>query len=259
MAEKLDSVFNDRGAFRREVRLAAAQVAALGESELAFALAYELEPFSGVKAGEASVAWRELDASDLAVKVYDVAVVKAGRKRGKAVGGVSALVKPLVWLGVAAVALVAADAAYLAFNTARCRDEIGRRQPLQNELNRLNGEFSRLRGERNALADGREAVIRADREAAEMRGAYAELFTTLASTCGGRVVIKSIDSANEGGFELHGVAATAEDAAAVTAALERAVAAKGWRVKAGGMEAQGATTAFVCSFVYDGGTEGDEK
>ena len=47
----------DANAFRQQVRMAAVQVTGLRQDELAMALAYEVEPFSGVPAGDAEVAY----------------------------------------------------------------------------------------------------------------------------------------------------------------------------------------------------------
>ena len=55
-----DEVLATTACFRQRVNLPAAQVAGLAETELAAALAFECEPFSGIPRSEGEMAWRRL-------------------------------------------------------------------------------------------------------------------------------------------------------------------------------------------------------
>ena len=72
--KKTDSVMDDPSAFRQQVRMAAVQVTGLRPDELSTALAYEIEPFSGIPAAEAELAYSPVVDPDPTVSVYDVAV-----------------------------------------------------------------------------------------------------------------------------------------------------------------------------------------
>ena len=81
--KKTDSVMDDPSAFRQQVRIAAVQVTGLRPDELAAALAYEVEPLSGIPAAEAELAYSPVVDPDPTVRVYDVAVRRRKNRAAK--------------------------------------------------------------------------------------------------------------------------------------------------------------------------------
>lgn len=260
MAERLpDSLLSDARAFRQQVRLAAVQVAALSEPELAFALAYEVEPFSHVAAAEAGVAWRELPSTDPAIKVYDVAVRKTGRAGARAAtaDGLARLLRPAALIGALLLLAAAADGAWLMRQRASLARRLATQRDLDARVQRVQSAARAATAEAERLRTARAAARRAQDDVAARRLAYPEILRAIAATCGGRTVVRSFASeAAPYTIRLSAVAASAEDAAHVMSALTHAAAAVNWSLAPGPIatSAQGATAEFTCTLAYEGGT-----
>lgn len=244
-------IFNDAKAFRQQVRLAAVQVAALGDAELAAALAYEVEPFSKIPAADADVAWRENAAvSTASVKVYDVAVVRRSpRSCAKSGGGagrrLSALVAVVAILSVAAVAV---DFYAVSSRRRELRRAVAAQEPLDDELHRLEAVERETRDEAHRIREGREREEAAQRRVAAMRSALPDALGCIAAVCGGRIVVREISSPSPFAVEFRCIAATAENASDILARLGEAVPAAGWRLESGSLAANAAGTMAEFSF-----------
>ena len=107
--KEMKRIFSDRNAFRRTVNLAAVQVEGLSDDELSTALSYEVEPYSMIPAAEAEVAWKEIDGGDIAVKSFDVAIVRKQKKRGSIGEGLEKYLKAFVVLAIVLVMALAVD------------------------------------------------------------------------------------------------------------------------------------------------------
>ena len=97
---------DDESAFRQQVRMAAVQVAGLRPDELSAALAYEVEPFSGIPAAEAELAYTPVVYSDPAVRVFDVAV---RRRKSRADKGGGRYLIPIIVVGIIALVIAGID------------------------------------------------------------------------------------------------------------------------------------------------------
>ena len=260
MAKDMDTIWQDKGAFRQQVRMAAVQVAALSANELAYALAYEVEPFSGIPAAEAEVSWREVADPDTTVKVYEV--VARRRRSSSAKSGVMAgrLLKPAVVVAALAIVVAGADAAWLAHRKGALEKTVAGQSLLEAQLNAVRAKASAARAEASRIRDGRDAANRAQQDVAALRAAYPGVMATVASVCGGKVVVKTFAAKKPFALEMTAVAASADDAAAVMAGLARAVAEKGWHLSPGPIAANagGVTAEFSCTLALVAAANAEE-
>lgn len=252
-AKDSEKLFNDPGAFRQRVRMAAVQVAGLRPAELESALAYEVEPFSGIPASEAEVACRPVVESDPTVRAYDVAV-RRRRGRTAAADGVGRLVKPAAVLAAVLLALAGVDAAWLSMRESSLAKTVAEQARLDAEIQRIRGAARARSGEARAIREAREAAAKAQDEAARRRLVFPELMSVIGLSFSDRAVLKSMTSGERTlSVRLSAVAATSAAAAEALAKLTAAAAAKGWQVKTGGMaqRALGTTVAFDCEVSHD--------
>jgi len=243
------SVMDDASAFRQQIRMAAVQVAGLRPEELSAALAYEVEPFSGIPAAEAELAYTPVVDSDPSVRVFDVVVRR--RKSGDAKGGAWYLV-PLVIVGVIALILAGVDFVFTSMRLNELKKTVAEQARLQSALDAVRNPAKAARAEARAVRERREAAARAQDEVAKARRAYADVMEAIAEACGDKAVLSSIDG---GAFELRltGVAVTATAAADTLVALADAAAKRGWRMATGPIRVQtpGQTAEFQCEITYD--------
>ena len=249
------TVRDDPAAFRQQVRMAAVQVAGLRPDELAVALAYEVEPFSGVPAAEAEVSYSPVVDPDPAVRVYDVAVRRRRRRAGI---GAERLLVPAMAAGAALLAAAAVDFGILAYRTHCAERSIAERAPLDAQLRRVDGAARANREEARRLREARERSAAAQDRVERLRAAYPSLMDAVAGVCGGRMVVKSFASDGPFAVVLRAVAVSAQDAGEAMAQLTRAAAGRGWRVEPGGISssAQGTTAEFTCRIALEGGEGG---
>lgn len=249
MAVENKTIFENPKAFRQQVRLAAVQVAALGDAELATALAYELEPFSKIPAADADVAWRESAESNATVKVYDVAVLhrRAGR-RSNGQGGAKYLNAIVAAIALLTVAAVGVDYFILSSRKGELHREISAQMPLDVELRRLEDRERSLRNEARRIRERRVSEEAAQIRAGALRSAIPDALDAVAAVCGGKIVVKEISSPSPFELEIRAVAVTAENAAAIMAQLGDAVSAKGWGLEPTQLAANSAGTMVDFSF-----------
>ncbi|MCR5415048.1 MAG: hypothetical protein K6F50_10035 [Kiritimatiellae bacterium] len=249
-----------KDAFRQRVRLPAVQAAALKPQELSLALAYELEPFSGVPAADAEVEWTEVADQDVSVRVYDVAVrprrsssSKSGA--GKAVATLEGLVLPACIASAAVLLAVAVDFAVLRHRRAESEAAVAELTPATVEIRRIRAEAKKTRAEADAIASSRESSAAAQERVAELRRAHADLLAVLATVCGGRSVVKSLshDPAS-GGVVIKAVAASTEESRRIREDLSGESAKRGWSIALGPISSggDGRMSEFTCTIVLPG-------
>ncbi len=256
MKERGMSPLEDAKAYHQQVRMVAMQVAGLKPEELAMALAYEVEPFSGVSAGEAEVEYREVMGAEAGVKVYDVAVRRKAKVRGgfwgKLANGEEAYLRVAMIVGAVVVGLVVLDAAWVGMVKARLEKDVGKESVLTAQVERVKGEARAARDEAQAIRARRAAEVAAQDEAAKLRGAYPEILKAIAEACGEKAVVKSIGGGARR-VALKAVAVSAEAASEMMVELTAAAGKLGWTLTAGTIQAQGKspTANFECELRYD--------
>ena len=219
-----------REEFRHEVRMAAVQVAGLGPGELAQALAYEVEPLSGIPAGEAEVVFEPVVDPDPTVRVYAVTVRRRTRRRG-ASGGLDRWLRPACVFAVLVLLATAGDFAWRSRRLSRLGKTCAERRPLQAELDGLESRARAARAAAAAIRSRREAAVKAQDEAAARRAAYTEVLSELARSCSGEVVLTALASGEEPcSLKVRGVGLSGEAAAGVMQEVSSEVEAKGWRL-----------------------------
>ena len=252
-----ERIWSDPKAFRQQVRMAAVQAAGLSPEELAAALAYEVEPFSGIPAGEAELVFRPVSDPDPTVRVFDVAAVRSAR----GAGGSPVPRRLFVWLGAAAAALLvlaAFDFVRISSAERRLSAETARRAALDAELKSLQGRIDANRREAKALRDARVEAARAQQNAEVLRDVYRLLLDTVSEAFGERAVLKEIRATGRPySAEITAVSLGTKPAAEALVRLSDALVPRGWRIDPGAISAdgQGGTVAFSCTLAFDEGGE----
>lgn len=244
----------------RQVRLSALQAGSLQPGELEYALAYELEPESGIPAREAAATWRELESPDAAVRVFEVTV----SRRANAAGARSAAAGETSWMPrairiaavIAAAALVACavDFVLVRHRNASLRRTIAMQEPLDAELKRLAQQERAARDEARAIQDAREAAERAQQNVETLRAALPGALDALAAVLGSSkstATIVSFSSPRPFSLDVKAVAISATAAADTLAELTAAAHERGWALSPGDITSapDGLTAAF--SFQLD--------
>lgn len=239
---------HDDYAFHQQVRMAAVQVMGLRPEELAAALAYEVEPFSGIPANEAEITFTPVADPDPAIRVYDVSV-----RRRRAEGSRSErLLKPLLLAGAAALLLATADFAFTSRKLGALKRDVARRAELQRQLDAAIKPAAAMRSEAQKLRNSREAAARAQNDAARERATYAKMLSAIADACGERAVLKSLDG-NAASLRVKGSAVSATAAADVLVDLTAKASLFGWRLAPGSISVctPGQTAGFECELTHD--------
>jgi len=251
-AKDSEKLLNDASAFRQRVRMAAVQVTGLRPEELEAALAYEVEPFSGIPASEAEVAYRPVVEADPSVRVYDVAV----RRRGKvaSAGGLERFLKPAYIMAVVLLVLAGGDAAWLAYKSSTLQKSVSVQSRLDAQLQTIRAAARTKNDEAQSIRASREAAVKAQDDVACRRALFPELMSVIGLSFSDQAVLKSLTT-GEGAqsVRLSAMSATSQAAADALARLTKNAAVKGWRVKTGGMSQHtlGTTVAFDCEVQHD--------
>ena len=226
------------------------QVTGLSEAELLSALAYEVEPFSGIPSAQAEIEYARVDDADRSVRVFDV-VVRRRAKRGPAFSGTAK--KAAIAMSVLAAVAIAADFSYGMWRMRSLKADVAARAPLQARVASARSEVARVRAETDALRSERLRFERSQREADLLRSAYPVLMDTIASSCGGMMVARGFSA------EMSATAVSVQACGEVMAGLSRACAAANWRVAPGqiGASERGSTANFTCRFEFDAGSGKD--
>lgn len=244
------SVMDDPSAFRRQVRMSAVQTAGLARHEIEMALAYEVEPVSGIPASEAEVAFRLLATDDPTVCVYEVSVRR--RSRGKTSSGGRA-VRILAAAGIAVLCAVAVDAVLMFRSHSALGRELECRKRLDEGVRKVVRAERAARAAAERLRASRRAAAEAQGKAAAMRSAWHGILGEIASSCGGKAVLTEISSDAPFRARIKAVAVSPQAAADVMAALSSGAGGLKWRVVPGSTVAgaDDATAVFECGVEYD--------
>ncbi|MBR0197008.1 MAG: hypothetical protein IJQ34_02635 [Kiritimatiellae bacterium] len=260
MAREEKDIWLDKGVFRQQVRLAAAQVSSLSKGELEFALAYEVEPFSGIPADEADIVWREIEEEDAAVKAFEVAVIGRKSKSGKSSkskSGASKALCVLIILALAAVVAAVFDYVKLDGKLKITKEKVDEQLRLDSQIKSVVSRSIALEQEREKIRSVRQSAEKAQAKIANLRSAYQIAMEMLASVCGGRTVVKSFASPEPFSIELVAVAVSAQNAAETMARLSGEAKSKGWRLEMGEISSssKSPTVQFVCRLYFEGERE----
>lgn len=281
--------------FRQRVNLPSAQVADLSDDELLAALAFEIEPFSGIPRADSLIAWKMVGGGETSRRVYDVVqirksdlgrVVVEGRKAGKTVRAVTAVPEPtvgetldtlpwievrrggglgakrpfvlLVAVGCLLAGALAWDAFSLSSRESVLTKEVECRRGLQAEKDQLTRKLANIRQDTQHVQESRMAMARAQQNAEVLRAAWQILLAAIPAACQDDAVVKSIKSAGAFSAELSGVALSAEAAGRVCVRLSEALKApkSAWRVRPGTVGAAAAGGTVGFSCQLDFDPEG---
>lgn len=233
------------GGFRQRVSLAAVQVAGLSPGELSTALAYEVEPFSGVPPAEAEVVYEEVAGGDADTLVFDVTVRRRGRRAG------AGWRWPVVLTAVA-LAAAACDCAALSWRIGSVSRKVAEQEPLDGRVRRALGAAKENSAEAARIRAGRERVSAAHDRVDRLRAAYPSLMAAVAGVCGGRMVVREFSSAPQFSVGLRAVAAPAGSSGELMSGLTRAAGEAGWSVSPGGISAggPGSTASLDCRLEF---------
>lgn len=281
--------------FRQRVNLPAVQVAGLAEAELSTALAFEVEPFSGIPRAEGEMAWRVCADPDTARRVFDVvqirrtdlvAAVAQARQEGRRVTAVTAVPDeargeraedlpaipvrgkgvlrshPYVfWTAVCLLlaGVVAWEGTGLATDVKRLRRDVVERRALQAEKETLETKAAGIRRQADEIRARRAAEARAQARAARFRSAGRTLLSAVPAACRDESVVREIRSGEEA-FELRlsGVSLSPEAATRTVVRLSEALATQksGWSVKPGTVAVQAAGETCVFDCTFAFDAEG---
>lgn len=240
-------IWEDAKAFRRRVVLPAAQAAALGEDGLALAIAYEAEPFSGIPATSAEVAWRETESADKSLRVFEAAI-RPMRGAGSGGRGAASVAKPVLLALAVAALLAACDAFFLLRERRSLEAELPARRAMQGEIDALRSQARAVSTAAAEVRTRREREAAAGRRAAHLRAAWPRCLAAVATACGGRTVVKSFSSPRPWTLEAAAAAPSAAAAAAAMKRLGESAAAAGWTLSAGNVETAPGGTSAVFGF-----------
>ena len=237
------------GVFRTEVRMAAVQVAGLSPEELRSALAYEVEPFSGIPAAEAEIEYVSVEDSDPSVRVFEVTVRRRSRRHAFADGAGGMLKAAAVFAAVVFAAL-ASDWFYLSRKDAALARETAYRQRLDDELKALRGKTASLKAQAEKIRADRAAAVKAQEDCAASREIFPRCFGAIASAFGDKAVLKSFGPGGKAySMELKAVAVSAVAASETMAALGEAASRRGLSFAPGAITADSGTSTagFTCT------------
>lgn len=246
-----NDIRNDPTAFRQQVRMAAVQVAGLRPEELTAALAYEVEPFSGIPADEAEVAYQSVADADSSIRVYEVAVRRRTYGTGGR-GGLERYLKPAMIAGIAILVLVGVDFGWLAWRKARLEKVVARQSVLDAQVSGVRNAARQNRDEIRTIRESRQAAERAQDAAARLRAAYAEMLTEIAAACETRAVVKSLGGGARQ-IVVRAVALSTTAAAETMEDLSLRAAKCGWKLETGPIAVKGAgpMANFECVLSHD--------
>lgn len=284
-----DEVLATTACFRQRVNLPAAQVAGLAEAELAAALAFECEPFSGIPRSEGEMAWRRLGGEGDARAVFDVVQIRRAdaeaeaaraRRSGRRVRAVTAApasgesVEDLPWIPVRqsralavrsgalmvlaallVLALIAWDATTLVSRERALSRSVAAGRALQAQKDELQRRLASVQKECADLRLRRADEARAQQNADVLRSAWRLMLAAVPNACGDDSVLGGITAKGAYSARITGVALSADAAARTFARLAEALKPpkSGWRVTPGsiGAAASGGTVEFACDLEFD--------
>lgn len=251
----IDKKKKETSVYRQRVSMAALQVDGLSKTEIAAALAYEVEPFSGIAGSQAEVSFEVVPSDDVSVRVFDVTVTRKN-KSSKSIDE-KKLIKVAAILSGLLVIAIGVDSFLLSKKINTLSSSVEARRPIDAKLRLLENKTSNNNAEASRLAQSCNAIERAREAVALKRNAYYELMEEVASGCAGRMVIKAFNSNGPFSVELEGSSMSVESCTAAMLSLTRAASRARWKASPGRMNADktGSVINFSCAFKYDGQQE----
>lgn len=274
--------------FRQRVEIAAAQAEGLPDEDLAAALAFELEPFSGIPFSEGRLAWKRLESDQGGRVAFDTVEIRSSELEGalaslgagaRFVTAIPAEGEPIeslpaipvsprrsarafgpmkIWFAVSLVAALALVA--LSFvRTLRVRTLerlVSERSVLEAERARLASRAASLADEAASIRRGRADFARAQDDAAALRSAWQALLVAIPKACGGESVLVSVEPGDEGFVAaVRGSSLSPAAAARVSTLLaeELRTPKSAWVLRPGriGAVSPGGTVPFECALEFD--------
>ncbi|MBO5642908.1 MAG: hypothetical protein J6S51_02765 [Kiritimatiellae bacterium] len=238
--------------YRQRVSMAALQVDGLSKSEIASALAYEVEPFSGIAGSQAEVSFETVLSDDPSVRIFDVTVTRKSKSSKNF--DAKKLIKIASILSALLVVVIGADFFLLSRKIKTLSSSIEVRRPIDAKLRSLESKISNNNAEASRLEASCKAVESARASIAAKRKAYSALMEEVASGCAGQMVVKAFNSNGPFSVELEGSSMSVESCTASMLSLTRAACHAQWKASPGRMNADhtGSVISFSCAFLYDG-------
>lgn len=238
--------------YRQRVTMAALQVDGLSQVEIARALAYEVEPFSGILGDEADVSFEVVASHDSQVRIFDV-TVKRKTQSAKGIDCKKAL-RAAAFVWVVLFVAIAADFLVLSGQIKSLSASVEARRPIDARLRTINSKISENNLQASRLEANCKAAENARSSVAAKRAAYCALMEEVASGCAGQMVVKAFNSDGPFSVEMQGSSTSVESCTQALLDLTRAAARASWLVSPGRMSADetGSVISFSCSLIYVG-------
>lgn len=288
--KKAISVATSALCFRQRVDLPSAQVRGLADAELAAALVFEVEPFSGIAACDGEVAWRRLDDGSGTRAQFDVVqmrrsdmaaeMAKARREHRRVTAftavpdaaiGESAENMPSItvrrsgnagrvaWIwAIGMLMLLGAicfDAWELAGDGRRLGREVAVGRDLQRQRDALQARIDNAVREAQQLRMKRADLARAGQNVEVLRDAWRKLFAAIPVACADECVVKSVKAEGPYSCRLVGMALAPSSAARtlVRLAEELRPPRSVWELRPGRMTETASGAEFECVLEFDSG------
>ncbi|MBR4170217.1 MAG: hypothetical protein IKR48_01040 [Kiritimatiellae bacterium] len=276
--------------FRQRITLPRQQVKGLSRDELAAALSFEVEPFSGIPRSESELAWRTLDDGNPERTVFDVVQIrkqdlallledaKRAKKTVRAVtavpaeGAESERIEDLPWIvpspqhgrmaryGVLYILVcvllcagILCDGFRLIRRQNNLRPIVEHQRTLQVEKDSLMRKLQNTQKEIANLRTQRTDQEQAMRSAQVFRAAWQHLLEVTPKACGGDALLRSI-TPNESAFSatIQAIGVSPKDAVQVFVRLSRKLAPLGWQLTPGAItvQAPATTVSFSCQVTF---------
>lgn len=277
--------------FRQQVNFPASQVANLSDAEIASALAFEIEPFSGISRSEGEIAWRMKPDAVPGRKVFDTvqirktdfaSILARAKSEKKKVKGVTApfdislgetldempLIRPAkksikfdrmtLWIFLCLTVCVFLLGEWLQIKSQnrRLKAELQAREILQSKKLSLEAKERALRSEINDIRTSREREIKIQEKASSLRSSWRILLDAVSNACKDECVIRKIEKTDSPfAARLEGVALSPDAASRTMSRLtEQLKSGKSdWTMLPGeiGSANSGRAVRFTCETVLD--------
>lgn len=264
--------------FRQRVALPRRQVEGLKAEELKTALAFELEPFAGVAAANAAVAYKPLTAENLDECAFDVVVIsraeltsRLAHTRYRAVTsrpheGEDLTTLPLIMaqsnmpfkvlygiICLVLLVIIGIDYTALSSQNQRLAKQVKTQRVLAAQLDSITRETESYNAQARQLREEAAAQQRAQHNAAAKRAALRDLMECVAAAYGDDAVVRNITQLDKPfALRITGTTLNSTDAARVCARLADSLGKRGWLVVPGNVERKSkGTITFVCDVIFD--------
>ena len=277
--------------FRQQVNLPSSQVANLSDAELASALAFEIEPFSGIPHSQGEIAWRIKSDGGSTRKIFDVvqirktdfaSILARAKSEKKKVKGVTARFddslgetldempvicpakktikfnKLTLWLLLCVVVFfsLAGEVMQIQSQNKILKAELGVREMLQAKKLSYEAKERSIRSEIEDIKTTREMEIKIQEKASSLRSSWRVLLDAISNACKDECVIRKIEKSDRPfAARLEGVALSPEAASRTMSRLTEKLKSEknGWKLLPGeiGSANSGRAAIFTCEIIFD--------